>query len=241
MIYVHRTREPQILRESGSRWLTELQVALDELQRLQNDPEAIAHVKKQAKIKVEKAQQKYCHPKIKTALVQMFHGKCAYCESRITDVTYGHIEHFYPKGNRLYMAKTFEWANLLLACDICNNPRHKGTKFPLDTNGAPLLINPTDNNPVSHLKFLWDGRSGLACIYGLDARGREVEKVFDLNGVNGRKELIKARSEYVKKLMVILKYAQQGDTEAIAILRDSCKPDAEYSAFALTYIMPHLH
>jgi uncharacterized protein (TIGR02646 family) len=240
MIYVHRTSEPQVLRQSGSRWQAELQAAMTELERLEIDPLATTQAKRQAKTKIEKTQQKYRHREIKTALVRMFHGKCAYCESPITVVTYGHIEHFYPKGDRRYTTKTFAWDNLLLSCDICNNPRHKGTKFPLDTNGTPLLINPTNNNPLSHFKFSWDGRTGLAYIYGLDARGREVEQVFDFNGIKGRKELIKARSEYVKKLMVILKLAQQGDTEAVVILKDSCKSDAPYSAFALTYIAPHL-
>jgi len=97
--------------------------------------------------------------------------------------------------------------------------------------------------PVEHLKFSWDPRTGLASVYGLDERGQEVERVFDLNGMRGRKTLIKERSRYVKKLYVILKLYddhQENNVEALAILQEACQPDAPYSAFALAYIAPHI-
>jgi hypothetical protein len=124
----------------------------------------------------------------------------------------------------------------LYSCQICNNSRHKGTKFPLDANGNPLLINPTDGgtDPTTHLRFDWNPKTELASIYGRDDRGREVVKTFDFNGFNGRKALIKHRSRYVKTLSVILRYAQAGDTEAKKLLQDACLPESEseYSAFA---------
>jgi uncharacterized protein (TIGR02646 family) len=241
MIRVTRIAKPQALQRYADNWLINLQRAVDELQQLENNPRATEQAKRQAKTKVENAQKKYNHLEVKNALVQMFYGKCAYCESQITIVTYGHIEHFYPKHR--YIDKTFNWENLLLACDICNDAQHKGTRFPVDSDGQPLLINPTDGiaDPAVHLRFDWDVKAGLASIYGRDTRGREVEHTFDLNGLRGRTALVKARSEHVKKLWALLSYyAQTGNREALDILGDACQPSAPYAVFALTYIAPNI-
>ena len=245
MISVIRIAPPQVLQEHGDRWLTALRTANDELEQVENDSQATPQQIRRAKERKKRAQNKYRHRKIKDALETMFHdGKCAYCESPIRVVTYGHIEHFYPKGNPNYVDKTFEWDNLLLSCDICNDPGHKGTEFPLDASGDPLLIDPTDGvtYPVEHLKFSWDPQTGLASVYGLDERGREVERTFDLNGMRGRKALIRERSRYIKSLYVILELCDHPEkgAKALAFLQESCQPDAPYSAFALAYIAPHI-
>ena len=236
MIAVQRSPQPIILQKNEARWLNELRTAINELQQVRNNPQATKLIIDRAERKVKNAQNKYQQKTIKDSLVKMFHNKCAYCESKIGHVTYGEIEHFYPKGT--YIDKTFDWDNLLLSCQICNNPRHKGTKFPLDRNGNPLLINPTDGvtAPPVHLKFDWNPKTQLASIYGRDDRGREVVNIFDFNGLNGRKELIEYRSQYVKKLFFFLQSAQNGDAEAKALLQEACLPKSEYSAFALALI-----
>lgn len=227
MIPVARSSQPDILKKNAANWLSNLK-------SISTNPSV-------TKEQIKKAQNKYRHDQIKSELVKMFHGKCAYCESKITVVTYGAIEHFRPKGE--YLDLTFEWTNLLLSCDVCNDAGHKGVKFPLDINGNPLLIDPTDGitDPNMHLEFSWDAIAGLASVYGRDDRGKTVETIFDLNGMKGRKELVSHRSKYVKRLCALLRYAQQtGDKEAIALLRESCNSGEEYSAFAIAYIQPHL-
>ena len=218
MIAVVRTEEPIVLKKHAARWLAELKAA-------KVDPNV-------AQSQIEKATNKYRHRQIKESLVEMFHGKCAYCESRITVVTYGAVEHFYPKSR--YIDKTFAWDNLLLSCDICNDAGHKGDRFPLDRRGNPLLIDPTDGvtDITEHLEFLWDAEAGLATVYGRDARGKAVEEIFDLNGLHGRRELIKHRSEYVKKIIVLLRFAQAGSEDAFSLLHEACHTSSEYSAFA---------
>lgn len=243
MIPVRRTSPPDVLQRLGVRWLTELWTSIAELEQIWNDSQSTKRDIERAKKRKKNAQNKYAHQEIKQALVKMFHGKCAYCESQITVVTYGHIEHFYPKGDPNYVDKTFQWDNLLLSCDICNNPGHKGTNFPLDANGNPLLIDPTDGvtDPTVHLKFSWDPRAGLASVYGLDNKGRTVEQIFDLNGMRGRKELVKARNRYVKTLCTILElHKQSNNPKAVALLQEACQPDAPYSAFALAHVAPHI-
>jgi len=237
MTRVTRTPEPSILQKKGSQWLSKLIDALNNLRQIEADPAANKASIEDAKKQVVNIQKKYNHDEIKKALVKMFHGKCAYCESLITVVTYGHIEHFYPKSR--YADKTFEWSNLLLACPICNDSKHKGTKFPLDTDGNPMLIDPSDGitEPALHLNFYWDDKAKLASIYGISERGRNVESIFELNG---REALIKERSRYFKRLMPLLRIAQIGDSEAIALVKEACQPDAPYRAFALTYVYPYI-
>jgi 5-methylcytosine-specific restriction endonuclease McrA len=232
VIPVPRTPKPSVLVRNAAKWLAKLEEV-----KSNPDPDPAAQ-----KRKIKNAMNKYQHEEIKACLVAMFHGKCAYCESQITHVTYGDIEHFRAKSNPRYAHLIFEWENLLLSCPICNNPVHKGTQFPLDLNGNPLLIDPTDGvtDPTTHLEFSWDAVAGLATVYGRDARGQEVERIFDFNGVRGRKELIKDRSNYVKTLMALLPYAKQGNLEAVDILKQACQPDAKYSAFARVLILPHL-
>jgi uncharacterized protein (TIGR02646 family) len=226
MILIVRTPQPKALQKNADQWLLKLQ--------------GIAGNANSTKQQIENAQNKYRHNQVKDALVEMFHGKCAYCESKITVVTYGAIEHFRPKS--IHVDLTFAWENLLLSCDICNSTNHKGTKFPLDSQGYPLLINPTDptTEPSNHLEFSWDAVAGIASVYGRDQRGTTVENIFDLNGTRGRTELINHRSKYVKRLLALLRLAKSGDQEAIALLREASEPSAEYSAFALIYIFPFI-
>jgi uncharacterized protein (TIGR02646 family) len=87
------------------------------------------------------------------ALNEMFSGKCAYCESRISAVHPTDIEHYRPKAAVLvgekpekpgYYWLAAHWENLLASCIFCNRPnRHeliagdgkltqgKGSHFPL--------------------------------------------------------------------------------------------------------------
>lgn len=245
MIPVTRSAEPVVLQRNGLRWLTALQSALQNQQQLEQNQNSSATQVKQAKQFVRKAQSKYGNEQIKSALASMFQDKCAYCESKISVITYGAIEHFRPKSR--YPDLTFTWSNLLLACDRCNDAGHKGDQFPVDEDGQPLLIDPTDpqTDPQEHLEFVWDGVARLASIYGRDDRGRTVERVFDLNGSRDRQSLMQHRSQVVAKLWALLKLAQtsdQADLQAQAwdLLREACQPSAEYSAFALRYIAPYL-
>ena len=100
MIEVLLSQKPAVLQRKESAWLAELNRAVSPTAR-------------------EKITNKYRHPEIKTALDTMFHGKCAYCESKIRHVSDPHIEHYRPK--RTFPRLTFAWDNLLLACGICNS------------------------------------------------------------------------------------------------------------------------
>ena len=235
MIPVNRPLAPSALNRNADSWLTKLQ------QTLSNPPSTEAEETeiRKWKAQIKKCQNKYQHKEIKTALETMFCGKCCYCESKVTDVAYGDIEHFYPKSR--YPDKTFMWENLLFSCQICNEG-YKGDKFPLDADGNPLLIDPSDGvtNPNQHLDFVWDNVADQSFIYGLDEKGKTVEEMFDFNGNKGRIDLVKNRNSYLKKLMTLFSFAQEGNQTAIALLKEACQQEGEYSAFARIYIQPYL-
>lgn len=71
--------------------------------------------------------------------------RCMYC----VDSAGSDIEHFWPKSphcDRMYV-----WENLLIACTPCG--RFKGSQFPRAEDGAPLLIDPTAEDPWEYLDF----------------------------------------------------------------------------------------
>ena len=74
----------------------------------------------------------YKHPSVKAALAELFHGKCAYCESVYAKVQPMDVEHFRPKsgymqGGKLnkpgYWWLAADWDNLLPSCIDCNRRR----------------------------------------------------------------------------------------------------------------------
>ncbi len=100
---------------------------------------------------------------------------CMYCEHD----TGSDVEHFWPKEK--YPGRAYTWENYLWACGICNT-HFKGTQFPRDAQGKPLLINPSDSEeePSDHLQFtpssgklvgLTDKGTWTVRVLGFDRRG----------------------------------------------------------------------
>ncbi|WP_127462291.1 MULTISPECIES: HNH endonuclease [Burkholderia] len=72
----------------------------------------------------------YKSPEVVEALEKLFHGKCAYCESKYTAVGPVDVEHFRPKGgveeapeHQGYWWLASDWKNLLPSCLDCNRRR----------------------------------------------------------------------------------------------------------------------
>lgn len=147
----------------------------------------------------------YNHQAVRKVLHTAQHGKCAYCERKLVR-TDGDIDHFRPKAAvqqareaqpRVpgYYWLAYEWNNLLLTCQHCNQfrtaggaGRGKGSLFPLLnpkqrarrpaddlSREQPLLVNPAEEDPARHLTFRGEciqarTQRGAACIQilGLD-------------------------------------------------------------------------
>jgi uncharacterized protein (TIGR02646 family) len=138
---------------------------------------------------------------------------CMYCEdSEGTD-----IEHFWPKS--AYPDKAFSWDNYLLACSGCNS-NHKRNQFPVDAAGAPLLINPTSEEPRDHLTLT--GRTGK--YVAKTPKGQKSIEVFGL----WRDRLEKGRQDAWAKLPALLRHYDAACTEqdwrtALEVQRSICR------------------
>jgi uncharacterized protein (TIGR02646 family) len=118
----------------------------------------------------------YGHKDVKTELKKIQNNKCFLCESRITHISHGDVEHFRPKAGCCqnvedkisetgYYWLAYDWSNLFLACQICNQ-RFKKNLFPLENKDnrakshtddlsqeTPLFIKPDKENPEEHISF----------------------------------------------------------------------------------------
>ena len=213
MISIARTAEPIYLSSRKINWLLDLRNA-----RRNRD---------QAKFK--KLQGRYANEKIKFALIEMCHSKCAYCESVIETVATPQIEHFRPKQR--YVSLTYVWSNLLLCCPKCNDPAHKGTKFPKPSEGG-LLIDPSLENPAAHMEFIYDPITKIAFIRALNARGQTT---VDILGLNSRPALLKARSELLRRLLA-LKSLDGLDAEVTDVLAQARQSRSPYLSWIKKYI-----
>ena len=86
--------------------------------------EAVAEEERKFKFKI------YKEPDIRAGLESLFHGKCAYCETRYTHQAPVEIEHFRPKGalegderHPGYWWLAAKWENLVPSCIDCNRRR----------------------------------------------------------------------------------------------------------------------
>lgn len=87
----------------------------------------------------------YGQDSVKTALHDLFHGKCAYCESFFDATAPVDVEHFRPKGRLAedkshpgYWWLAADWDNLLPSCIDCNRRRRQTQAGP---EGAPMVEN----------------------------------------------------------------------------------------------------
>jgi uncharacterized protein (TIGR02646 family) len=181
---------------------------------------------------------KYNKDYVKQALRQMFHDKCAYCESKITHVDYPHIEHYRPK--RQYPHLTFQWENLLLACGICNGTAYKGGRFPVqdDDDNKPLLLNPCDDDPNQHICF------EQARAVPLSERGRITRDLLGLN----RDELFDQRRKLLHDIDYIRRSVEDQEKSGNAMLAQTGREllnvatsaEAEYAAMVRQFMVEPL-
>jgi uncharacterized protein (TIGR02646 family) len=159
----------------------------------------------------------YKNPKIKSKLTELFHGKCAYCDTSLIHITAGDIEHFRPKSTYWWWLAS-DWDNLLFACEKCNRSG-KNDAFPLLNDAKPisqyddpktlaeednklrLLLNPCKENP--ELFFDYDDNAAIIrpkTTIGVGTKEREMAensiRVYNLQ----RHELVQER----EKLLILL-------------------------------------
>lgn len=196
----------------------------------------------------------YAHETVKETLRSAQHGKCAFCESPITHVQYGDVEHFRPKkgflrGGRLmrpgYYWLAYDWDNLLLACQICNQ-RHKRNAFPLlrgslrarshlgsVTKEKPVFIHPAHEDPATDIGF----RDHVPYARNGSVRGRRTIRGIGLK----RRELMEVRERHlqiIRALRDLVRICQPGPerARAQALLQSAVQDDAPFAAMVRAFL-----
>jgi hypothetical protein len=157
-------------------------------------------------------------PGLLQALQQLFHGKCAYCESQLADWE-GELDRYRPWGRAVgldgvvasdhYWWLPYEWSNLYLVCATCN--RLKASRFPVKGQRAkigarsdallaeaPLLLDPCIDYPNQHLTFTEQG-----LVVSETERGLATIDILGLN----RQDLIIQRHDDLRKVLDLLQQA----------------------------------
>jgi uncharacterized protein (TIGR02646 family) len=208
MIRVHKPAAPAVLSGRGVTEARKLCAAHD------SSPGDYRTGKRKFRLK----RSIYAHQTVKAALLEAQHHKCAFCESRVTHIAYGDVEHYRPKagyqqreGDALrrpgYYWLAYSWDNLLFVCQLCNQER-KGNLFPLRRPRArarshsdnlnaeePLLIDPSRLDPSDYIRFRDQ--------YAVPVRNRrEGKTTIDVLGLN-REKLAEARAERLQSLRVL--------------------------------------
>ena len=142
---------------------------------------------------------------VKDALEQLFHGKCAYCETYYAGSQPGDVEHYRPKSVYWWLAAS--WENLLPSCIDCNRRRHqqevgggtallgKADQFPIadeskragkegdESHEQPLIFDPCRDRPEGFLLFGDGGevkaRDGIS-----ELDRKRVEASLEVYGLN---------------------------------------------------------
>lgn len=158
----------------------------------------------------------YGHADVKSVLVRMQRGRCAYCEARVQPVDDGTIDHYRPTAavkqahgaealRPGYYWLAYDWQNLLLVCRVCN--RIKSFLFPLANPSArarthlddllaeePLMIDPTRDEPADFVGF----RENVCFAIDDNPRGAKMAELL-LN----RDGLVEERREYLIKVQAL--------------------------------------
>lgn len=168
---------------------------------------------KLSKKEKDKFRRYYHKVDIKESLAGEAYNKCVYCESKIVATQFWHVEHILPFDK--YRALAYEWTNLVLACQLCNN--HKG-------NYDGPFVHPINDDPEIHIEY-----------YSYFAKGKSHHgtRTIDVTNLN-RAGLIERRIEEYKslaRLIQMYKVAPPGKLKdtAIEIIRDRVKNDREFS------------
>ena len=145
--------------------------------------------------------RRYARSEIRSGLEAETGSKCAYCEGRINDVAYTHIEHKLPKSKHPQLVCA--WDNLTIACPRCNT-----NKGDYDEPECPLL-DPYIDDVEDEVAF-W---GPLALPRG-GARARATITLLDLN----RKDLLFARGEALSDLYKLLDLVERAADEPALLI-----------------------
>lgn len=191
----------------------------------------------------------YRLPEVRSALLHLFYGKCAFCETAYTSTLPMDVVHFRPVGGAIgadgkvsplhYWWLANEWFNLYSVCAECN--RSKGSRFPVNGPRAPiqateseireekaLLMDPCFDYP--EYDFIFDPAGKVA---SKTARGLKTIDTFNLN----RPALVERRRQHGRALLSHWKLSTlftgpRVSQPELGILNDFLSPEREFIALS---------
>lgn len=212
MIKLNKQQCPAKLAQNYTTWTEELMTAIEAGQKPNEN--LLAH---------------YREPEIKRVVREDSFDKCIYCESKISHVYHGDIEHIKPKSK--YPSETFSWDNLGYVCAKCN-----GAKRDKYDESLPY-VNPYEDSPESFFLPL----GGMIFARKNNDRGKITELDIELN----RPELIERRRERMKVIRALVDEYQKTSNESLrkalhGEIKKEVDKDKEYSMccakFAESYL-----
>ena len=167
---------------------------------------------------------RYKHSAIKSALKQESHGKCIYCESRVTHIYPGDCEHLLPKSARPELV--VDWDNLGFVCFVCNH--EKGDYY----SAATPLVNPL---PRTDDFLVWAGPFCAPKDPGPRAAVTLSALALD------RTDLVVERTEAMKRVEQLIQQFESTDNPDIKFAARSealraARPTEPYSAAIRDYL-----
>jgi uncharacterized protein (TIGR02646 family) len=184
---------------------------------------------------------------VRASLLTLFDGRCAYCESPLTDATL-EVDTFRPEQEAmdldgriddpdLYWWLAYEWSNLYPACGACREA--KSSRFPVAGPRAVqaansrrlqrerrLLLDPCEDDPEAELRFAADGT-----VSGVTTRGAVTVAVLALN----RPELVERRRTAADELLARLGHLS--DRQVRSQLASTREP---YTALRRRLLLEHV-
>lgn len=167
----------------------------------------------------------YRHKEVKDALLMETHGKCAYCESKVTHVYWGDVEHILPK--RHVPHRFLDYENLTFACAVCNNEKRDYYSL------TEPLLNPYQDEIDPHLvalgQLIWH-RNGSEV-------GQRSVLLLKLN----RESLVERRYEQLQRVSGIAdQYSRQPEgpikRALLAQLREIGSDSGEFAFAVRTFL-----
>lgn len=171
MIGLIKQPKPQLLIDNGDTWTADLMTEFYQTDTINKTK-----------------QNRYSKPEIKQVLIKETNEKCAYCESKITHIYPGDIEHIIPKS--VFPRLTFTWSNLTLGCYWCNNKKRAN----LDRDCK--FINPYKDSPNEHIRAF----GPIICHINSSLRGEITWRTLQLN----RPALRDKRQEKIEELQLLI-------------------------------------
>lgn len=169
---------------------------------------------------------KYAHPKIKDVLWSASYGKCFYCECSLCGSS-KEVDHFIEVAERKDLA--FDWNNLNLSCDLCNNKR-PNKDIPVDK-----VLDPCKDSDEEIQNCITFNGEYIREVNNSD-KGRQTIKKYQLDSELQNHRRLKHLGKLMKEIISLLNCKSTMTEEDKEKLRSWTYPTAPYSYMVEVYL-----